>query len=142
MRVKVGFNFKENFKRGGLKMKALIVDDSRAMRLIIGKILTEIGFEIIEAKDGAEAMKYFDGTGQVDLALVDWNLPNMNGLELITYIRSNPLNNDICVIMCTSETEKSRVTDALSAGANEYVMKPFTRDVMLAKLELLGMVRN
>lgn len=123
-------------------MKALIVDDSRAMRLIIGKILTEIGFEIIEAKDGAEAMKYFDGTGQVDLALVDWNLPNMNGLELITYIRSNPLNNDICVIMCTSETEKSRVTDALSAGANEYVMKPFTRDVMLAKLELLGMVRN
>ena len=123
-------------------MKALIVDDSRAMRLIIGKILTEIGFEIIEAKDGAEAMKYFDGTGQVDLALVDWNLPNMNGLELITYIRSNPLNNDICVIMCTSETEKSRVTDALNAGANEYVMKPFTRDVMLAKLELLGMVRN
>jgi two-component system chemotaxis response regulator CheY len=123
-------------------MKALIVDDSRAMRLIIGKILTEIGFEIIEAKDGAEAMKYFDGTGQVDLALVDWNLPNMNGLELITYIRSNPLNNDICVIMCTSETEKSRVTDALSAGANEYVMKPFTRDVMLAKLELLGMVRS
>jgi two-component system chemotaxis response regulator CheY len=123
-------------------MKALIVDDSRAMRLIIGKILTEIGFEIIEAKDGAEAMKYFDGTGQVDLALVDWNLPNMNGLELITYIRSNPLNNDICVIMCTSETEKSRVTDALNAGANEYVMKPFTRDVMLAKLELLGMVRS
>jgi two-component system, chemotaxis family, chemotaxis protein CheY len=123
-------------------MKALIVDDSRAMRLIIGKILTEIGFEIIEAKDGAEAMKYFDGAGQVDLALVDWNLPNMNGLELITYIRSNPLNNDICVIMCTSETEKSRVTDALNAGANEYVMKPFTRDVMLAKLELLGMVRS
>jgi two-component system chemotaxis response regulator CheY len=142
MRGVVGFNFKEIFKKGGLKMKALIVDDSRAMRLIIGKILTEIGFEIIEAKDGAEAMKYFDGTGQVDLALVDWNLPNMNGLELITYIRSNPLNNDICVIMCTSETEKSRVTDALSAGANEYVMKPFTRDVMLAKLELLGMVRS
>jgi two-component system chemotaxis response regulator CheY len=142
MRGEVGFNFKEIFKKGGLKMKALIVDDSRAMRLIIGKILTEIGFEIIEAKDGAEAMKYFDGTGQVDLALVDWNLPNMNGLELITYIRSNPLNNDICVIMCTSETEKSRVTDALNAGANEYVMKPFTRDVMLAKLELLGMVRS
>lgn len=123
-------------------MKALIVDDSRAMRLIIGRILTEIGFEVTEAKDGAEAMKYFDGTGQVDLALVDWNLPNMNGFELITYIRSNPLNNDVCVIMCTSETEKSRVADALKAGANEYVMKPFTKDVMLAKLELLGMVKS
>jgi len=123
-------------------MKALIVDDSRAMRLIIGKILTEIGFEVIEAKDGAEATKYFDGTGQVDLALVDWNLPNMNGYELISFIRSNPLNNDICVIMCTSETEKSRVTDALEAGANEYVMKPFTREVLLAKLELLGMVKS
>lgn len=123
-------------------MKVLIVDDSRAMRIIIGKILTEIGFEVLEAKDGVEALKYFEGQPQVDLAMVDWNLPNMSGFELITAIRSNPVNKDICIIMVTSETEKSRVTQALSAGANEYIMKPFTREIVLEKLKLVGMVKN
>jgi two-component system chemotaxis response regulator CheY len=112
------------------------------MRLIIGKILTEIGFEVKEAKDGSDALKHFEGSDQVDLALVDWNLPNMNGFDLICSIRSNPIHDDICIIMITSETEKARVTQALKAGANEYVMKPFTREVILEKLGLVGMVRS
>jgi two-component system chemotaxis response regulator CheY len=121
-------------------MRALIVDDSRAIRGIIGKMLREVGFEIVEAGHGIEAMQRLKEAGPVDVMLVDWNMPEMNGYEFLCSVRAN---RDYCAIplmMVTSETEMSQMSKALEAGANEYVMKPFTKDVITEKLSLLGVL--
>lgn len=123
-------------------MKVLVVDDSRAMRLIIGSILADFGFEVVEAPNGAEAMKYFEGPRQVDLLLVDWNMPLTNGYELVCAVRSKPSNKDICIIMVTSEADQSRIDQAKTAGANEYIIKPFTKEIMQEKLTSLGLIKS
>ena len=121
-------------------MRAIIIDDSKAMRLILGKILKESGFETIEAGDGREGLEKLTQTGPVDLVLVDWNMPIMNGLECIKAIRSIPEFKDMWIMMVTTETEMDNMAKAMVAGANEYVMKPFTKDVILGKLELMGLL--
>jgi two-component system chemotaxis response regulator CheY len=121
-------------------MRALIVDDSRAIRGIIGKILREIGFEIVEAGHGFEAMQRLKEAGSVDLMLVDWNMPEMNGYDFLRSVRANPAYRGIPLMMVTSETEMSQMSKALEAGADEYVMKPFTKDVISYKLSLLGVL--
>jgi two-component system chemotaxis response regulator CheY len=120
-------------------MRALVIDDSRAMRLILGGTMRQLGFEVIEAGNGREALDRIREQGKPDVALVDWNMPVMSGFELVQAVRSDPSLDGMPLIMVTTETEMDQVATALAAGANEYVMKPFTRDVLKGKLEMLGL---
>ncbi len=120
-------------------MRALIIDDSRATRAILGKILKEIGFEVFEAGDGREALERIKEIGKADLALVDWNMPEMDGYDFVCSIRSDPTYADVRLMMVTSETDISKMAKALEAGANEYIMKPFTKEMIVDKLTLLGL---
>jgi two-component system chemotaxis response regulator CheY len=120
--------------------KALVVDDSRTIRIIIRRILIELGYEVREAANGIEALKVLETEKTaVKLVLVDWNMPEMNGMELLKSMRQNPEFDSLKVIMVTTETEMDQMASALEAGANEYVMKPFTKDILVEKLELVGM---
>ncbi len=121
-------------------MRALIVDDSRAIRSIIGKAVRELGFEVLEAGHGVEALARLEEHGKVDLMLVDWNMPEMNGFDFLVAARARPEWKDSVIMMVTTETEMSQMQRALEAGANEYVMKPFTVDILRAKLQLVGLV--
>jgi len=120
-------------------MRALIVDDSKSMRMILGKYLREIGYEITEAADGQQALDRLNAGEQVGLALVDWNMPVMNGYEFVCAVRANMLLSDIRIMMVTTEASMENVQRALAAGANEYLMKPFTKELLLEKLALLGL---
>jgi len=119
-------------------MHALIIDDSRSMRMIIGRIIREIGFEITEAGDGQQALSRLEEGCKPDLILVDWNMPEMNGYEFVQAVRANPLYDASKIVMVTTESELGQISKALDAGANEYVMKPFTADVIRDKLAILG----
>ncbi len=120
--------------------KALIVDDSRTIRLILCRILLEMGYEVCEAANGREALAATETEGTaVSLVLTDWNMPEMNGLELVKRLRQNPELASPRVVMVTTETELDHMVLALDAGADEYVMKPFTKDILKEKLELAGM---
>ena len=119
--------------------KALVVDDSKAVRMILARTLKELGFEVREAADGREALDVIAAErDSVNLVLADWNMPEMNGLELLTRLREKPELASLTIVMVTTETEVGQMTAALEAGANEYIMKPFTKDILLEKLELLG----
>jgi len=118
--------------------RALIVDDSRTMRMILKKYLLALGFEVQEAGNGLEGLAALGEAGPVDVCLVDWNMPGMNGLEFVRSVRSQPEYAGIRIMMVTSETDMQRMLQALEAGADEYVMKPFTKEVIEDKLSLLG----
>ena len=119
--------------------KALVVDDSKTIRTILSKILMELGYEVCEAADGREALAVIDVQGTaISLVLTDWNMPEMDGLELLKRLRRNPELSVLKIIMVTTETELDRMVSALDAGANEYVMKPFTKEILRDKLELIG----
>ena len=119
-------------------MRAMVIDDSRAIRLILGKMLKELGFEVIDAENGAVAMERLKTSEKLDIALVDWNMPEMNGYEFVCEVRKNDAYKDLPLMMVTTETEMSQVVKALEAGANEYVMKPFTKEMITEKLTLMG----
>ena len=119
-------------------MKALVVDDSRSMRSIIAKLLAELGFEVHEAAGGAEALVALRKARRVDIALVDWNMPGMDGYQLLLALRAEPEWKDLIVMMVTTESEASQVAKALEAGASEYLMKPFDKQALHEKLLLLG----
>ncbi|MFO1041249.1 MAG: response regulator [Planctomycetaceae bacterium] len=119
-------------------MKALIIDDSRAMRRILKLIVVQLGFETIEAENGREGLDQLRRFPETELVLVDWNMPEMNGLEFIEIIRSNPNYDDLKLVMVTTETEPTRMARALLAGVDEFVMKPFTADILVEKLQLIG----
>ncbi|MES2521516.1 MAG: response regulator [Gemmatimonadota bacterium] len=123
-------------------MHALIVDDSRAMRTLIGRMMNQLGFETSFAGNGKEALDRLQGAVRPDVALVDWNMPEMNGFELLQAVRGSASFNTMPLVMVTSETEMSQVSKALEHGASEYVMKPFTADILREKLELLGLVTS
>lgn len=127
------------FERGGLIMKVLIVDDSRTMRVLLEQMMRSIGFETWQAGDGCEALECLKKNGVPDLALVDWNMPVMNGLELVKAIRAIPEYVNLQIMMVTTETEMEKVVGAIEAGADEYVMKPFNKDIILDKLKMLGL---
>ena len=118
-------------------MRALVIDDSRAVRMIIRSILRELSMEVSEAANGLEALDQLQRTPDIELVLVDWNMPEMNGLDFIRAVRAQPDYAGLRILMVTTEAEGAQVTRALSAGASEYLMKPFTRDVLVAKLNLL-----
>jgi two-component system, chemotaxis family, chemotaxis protein CheY len=124
-------------------MRALIIDDSRTVRIIIGKILREVGIgDVLEAGNGREALEQMKQSPDVELIVVDWNMPVMNGLDFVRAIRSQRGFDAVRILMVTSESESSQVTLALSAGANEYLMKPFTKDILVAKLNLLDVFQE
>lgn len=120
-------------------MRALVVDDSKSMRMLIAKFLLEIGVEVAEAGDGREALARLNAGEPVQLMLVDWNMPVMNGHELVCAVRANALHADLRIMMVTTETSMGHVQKALDAGANEYLMKPFTKELLVEKLGLLGL---
>jgi two-component system chemotaxis response regulator CheY len=121
-------------------MRALIIDDSRTVRAIVGTILKELGMEVVQAADGQEGLEQMRRWPDVELVLVDWNMPVMNGLDFILALRSQRAYDNVRILMVTTETEAGQVSRALSAGANEYLMKPFNRDVLVAKLSLLDVL--
>jgi two-component system chemotaxis response regulator CheY len=116
----------------------MVVDDSRAIRAVLKRIMGELGFAVSEAGDGQEALERLRRDGMTDLVLVDWNMPTMNGLEFIRAVRAEPGNESLRLMMVTTETEMAQVALALEAGADEYVMKPFDKEIIREKLELLG----
>jgi two-component system chemotaxis response regulator CheY len=121
-------------------VRALIVDDSKTMRRIVGKVVKENGFEtIVEAENGEEAMSRLRDPGEtpVQLALVDWNMPVMDGLSFVKAARAEGFV-ELPIIMITTEGSMEYVTRAIEAGANEYLMKPFTKESLRDKLILLG----
>ncbi len=121
--------------------KAMIIDDSRAMRRILGETVRELGFEVSEASNGREALAKLDNMGPpVRLMLVDWNMPQMNGLEFVTQLRQDERFQGSLIVMVTTETAIDQMVNALEAGANEYVMKPFTKEIIQDKLRLLGLL--
>jgi two-component system chemotaxis response regulator CheY len=120
-------------------MRALVVDDSRAMRSIIRRHLHELGIGVEEAGSGAEALVMLDRIVPPDVVLLDWNMPEMNGLECLRRLRASAAGADLPVMMVTTESEMAQVSLALEVGANEYLMKPFDRQGLLEKLLLLGL---
>lgn len=119
---------------------ALVIDDSRAMRAILTRVLTNIGFRVTQAGNGIEGLERLREHDDINIAFVDWNMPEMNGYDFVKAVRADSANKDLWLMMVTTETEMSRVVKAMAAGANEYVMKPFTDEVMIDKLRLLGLV--
>ena len=111
------------------------------MRKIIGGILRKEGFEIVEAANGEEALVLLNApeTGRVDLATIDWNMPVMDGLELVVNIRAEKSLRNITLMMVTTESEHSQIVRALAAGAHEYLIKPFTPEAVQEKLLMLGL---
>ncbi len=123
-------------------MHALIIDDSRAMRSILRRILVDLGFETAEAADGQQAIDHLEGGLHPDLCLIDWNMPVMDGYTFVGRVRANPEWRDITLMMVTTESEHGQIVKALAAGAHEYVIKPFTPDAIADKLEMLGVTAN
>jgi len=120
--------------------KCLVVDDSRVIRKVARKILEELKFEIDEAEDGAAALEACRET-MPDAILLDWGMPNMSGLEFLRALRRENGGAKPVVVMCTSENDVSQVTEAVGAGANEYLLKPFDRKTVEAKFAEAGLLR-
>jgi two-component system chemotaxis response regulator CheY len=123
-------------------VRALVIDDSRAMRTVLRRILVDLGLDVLEAGDGRSALAVIDEQGFPELAIVDWNMPVMDGLEFVTELRGRDGGREVVIMMVTTENEGSQVVRALAAGAHEYVFKPFTPDAIAAKLALLGLVES
>jgi two-component system chemotaxis response regulator CheY len=121
-------------------MRALVVDDSSTMRKVLKSILLGAGFEVVEAKSGSDALECLKQSC-ADIALFDWNMPEMNGIELLGKVRSDHRYDNLKIMMVTTESEQSEVERALQEGANEYIMKPFTKDSFLNKLQIIGLVQ-
>ena len=124
-------------------MRALVIDDSRAMRRIVSGILEGLGYETQQAEHGREGLDVLEGTDGdqlPDLVCVDWNMPVMDGLQFVSAVRSNPAWRSMTIMMVTSESEHTQIVRALAAGAHEYVIKPFTADAIRDKLALLGLL--
>ena len=119
-------------------MRALVIDDSAVTRGIIKQILNPMGFEVFEAGDGLEGLDRVRELDGLDLILLDWNMPRMDGIEFLRMLRTQTAHASLPVMMVSSNNDAENIAASLDAGANEYIMKPFTEDVMRAKLELLG----
>ncbi len=121
--------------------RALVVDDSRAIRTILGQYLEELGYQVANAENGKIAVEVLNQCSDNALpavALVDWNMPEMNGIEFVKYVRSNHRYENMRLMMVTTETQPDQMLTALEAGANEYLMKPFTEAMVEEKLRMIG----
>lgn len=119
--------------------KAMVVDDSRTIRRILSRTLQDLGYQTLEAGNGVEAWQAIEAQSEpLRLILLDWNMPEMNGIEFLRRLRAQPRYDTVKLMMVTTETQAEQMVEALEAGANEYVMKPFTRDIIEDKLRLMG----
>jgi two-component system chemotaxis response regulator CheY len=119
-------------------MHALVVDDSDVIRKILTAYLHKLGFEVTAAINGREALEQLHRMERADVALVDWNMPEMDGIAFLREVRADVQYDALPVMMVTTNSELENVSEALEAGANEYIMKPFTAEMLKEKLELLG----
>ena len=120
-------------------MRALVIDDSAAVRKLLARILSDLGWSVCEAEDGTAALAHLESEGPVELALVDWHMSPMNGYDFVRAVRAQELWSTTRLVMVTTESSLTSIVAALAAGADEYVMKPFTRDMLVDKLALLGL---
>lgn len=118
--------------------RALVIDDSRAMRSLLTRLMTGLGFDTDSAEHGQAALDLLDAEGPVDVALVDWNMPVMDGLSFVRTVRDDRRWDRIKLLMVTSEASPRNVYEAMKAGADEYAMKPVTADAVAQKLALMG----
>ncbi|WP_331775642.1 chemotaxis response regulator CheY [Sulfurospirillum sp. 1612] len=117
-------------------MKLLVVDDSSTMRRIIKNTLARLGYtDVLEAEHGVDAWQVMEKNSDIDMLITDWNMPEMNGLELVRKVRADAKYQELPIIMVTTEGGKSEVITALKAGVNNYIVKPFTPQVLKEKLE-------
>lgn len=123
-------------------MKALLVEDSRAMRTFMGTIVRKLGIEVHEAEHGLDALERLDSLDALDLLLVDWNMPEMNGYELVKRLRADDQYAAIRILMVTSESDLENMVSALEAGADEYLMKPFSAEELEGKLIQIGVLEE
>jgi two-component system chemotaxis response regulator CheY len=123
-------------------MHVLVVDDSKATRAVLRRMLEGLGYAVAEATDGKEALDLLAAGPLPVLALIDWNMPRMSGLELVRVVRSTAAYDAVLLVMVTTETDVAHITAALDAGANEYIMKPFTDEILSDKLALVGLAQS
>ncbi len=122
-----------------MRKTCLIVDDSRVIRKVARRIVEDLGFEVTEAADGQEALAHC----RVEMpraVLLDWNMPVMDGISFLRSLRAEPGGDTPTVVFCTVENDADRIREALDAGADEYVMKPFDGDILEAKFAAAGLV--
>lgn len=117
----------------------LIVDDSRVIRMVAKKILTELSFRTLEAEDGQAALSLCQKE-MPDAVLLDWNMPIMNGIDFLRELRNLPGGEAPVVVFCTTENDIEHIQEALTAGANEYIMKPFDSEILQAKFSQVGLL--
>ena len=123
-------------------MRALVIDDSKAMRMILKRELVALGFEVFEAGDGQEALSRLAELGVVDVVLVDWTMPGMDGMTFVHQVRAEAAYEEMRVVMITSESDPAQIFHALMAGVDEYATKPITREALAEKLGLVGLVEQ
>lgn len=119
--------------------KCLLVDDSRVIRKLAGRIMSNLSIETAEAENGQLAYE-FCSAEMPDLILLDWNMPVMDGLTFLKKLRNSGLEPQPKVLICTTETDLSKIATAIQAGADEYIMKPFDQDILESKLKILGAI--
>ncbi len=119
--------------------QCLVVDDSRVIRKVARRILEDLEFSIVEAEDGEVALNKCHEQ-MPDAILLDWNMPVMNGLDFLVALRNEAGGKDPVVVFCTTENDMNHITQAISAGADEYIMKPFDKDIIEAKFQEVGLI--
>jgi two-component system chemotaxis response regulator CheY len=117
----------------------LVVDDSSVIRKVARRILERLEFQIVEAEDGEQALEACRGN-MPDAVLLDWNMPKMDGYEFLRNLRRMPRGDTPKVVFCTTENDVAHIARALHAGANEYIMKPFDKDIVEAKFQEVGLL--
>ena len=117
----------------------LVVDDSRVIRKVARQIIEDLRFEIFEAVDGQEALDHCRSQ-MPDAILLDWNMPVMNGIDFLRHLRKEKGGSEPVVVFCTTENDIKHITEAIQAGANEYIMKPFDREIIETKFVEVGLV--
>jgi len=122
-------------------MKILVVDDSKTMRMIIGRTLKELGHEIREAGNGREAITVLKSEADWGLVMADWNMPEMNGLEMVIAVKAEEVYKPLPIMMVTTETEMSNIQKAMDAGASGFIMKPFKKEAIQEKIASLTAVQ-
>jgi two-component system, chemotaxis family, chemotaxis protein CheY len=120
--------------------KVLLVDDSQTVRLVGRRIMSKFGFEVLEAEHGQSALEQIRQHPDVHAVLLDWNMPVMNGLDFLQALRGLPLPQQPIVVMCTTENDMEHIVKAMESGANEYIMKPFTEEIIRDKFEEVGVL--
>jgi len=122
-------------------MKILSIDDSKATRLFIKRAIDVLGFQFLEATDGKEGLEILNAeAGRVDLILLDWNMPVMNGIEMLKVLKSSNLFKNIPVTFVSTEQERQKISEALNNGAKNFLIKPFSQEELIGKImESLGM---